>query len=126
MRIILADNRKEVRSALRLVLEQRGDHVIVGESQDAVNLIAQSGRLCPDAVILDAQLAGLQVGERAKVQSLTDLVEALRRLCPSIRMIVLGSHPDLKNEILSAGVDAFFCKSDPPDILLELLADLTN
>lgn len=126
MRIILADNRKEVRSALRLVLEQQGDHVIVGESQDAVNLIAQSGRLCPDAVILDVQLAGLQVRERAKVQSLTELVEILRRLCPCVRIIALGSHPDLKNEIQAAGVDAFICKSDPPDTLLELLADLTN
>jgi CheY-like chemotaxis protein len=128
-------------SGLRLL----GDLQLVGEARDAVSLFAQvkrcaSVRCCPDLVLLDTDLPGLltrrlvgkSVGCEAgrygnsaaassATSSLADLVETLRQLCPTVRVIVLSSRPNVEKECRQAKVDAFACKSDPPDALLTLL-----
>ena len=121
MRILLADANPEVLAALRLVLEQQENLDLAAESRDAVNLMAQVVRCCPDVVLLDADLPGLQPHRRAKRSSLVELVETLRVLCPPLRVIALSSRPNAEKECRLAKVDAFFCKGDPPDGLLALL-----
>jgi DNA-binding NarL/FixJ family response regulator len=121
MQIILADDSANVRSALRLVLEQSG-HRLVGEARDAGNLLAQAARACPDVVILDAELEGIQPHSRPALRSLAELVETLRLLCPQTRIIALSSRPRSDAEMEKIHADAQACKSDPPDALLEILA----
>lgn len=137
MRILLADGNAEVLSALRLVLEQPGEnqprYVIVGEAPDTIRLFAQVTSCCPDVVLLDTDLPGLLVPRRATGKSsasrtgseitspLAELVETVRLLCPSVYLIALSSRPNAEKESLRAKMDAFACKSDPPESLVNLL-----
>lgn len=121
MKILLADPHQEVRTALRLVLEQKPDIHIVGEACDTIELFSQVTNECPDIVLLDTDLPGLQISKRMAISSLAELVKILRKLCPVLRIIGLSSQPNAEKDCMLAKVDAFFCKSDPPDALLALL-----
>jgi DNA-binding NarL/FixJ family response regulator len=121
MLILLADANTEVLAALRLFLEQKQGFQIIGEVSDAVGLFSQVTRQCPDVVILDADLHGLKKSRKVPRTPLAELVETLHALCPSIYLIALSSLPNIEKECLKAGMDAFVCKSDPPDALFALL-----
>lgn len=122
MRVLLADGNLEVCTALRLVLEHAG-HTITSEVLDVVGLMAQATAICPDAIILDVDLSGLYTGKRQVASALSELIGMLHLLCPRAHLIALSSRPEACKSSLSAGANAFFCKSDPPDALLTMLAD---
>ena len=112
MRILLADDKPEIRSALRLLLEDEAGLQIVGEVGDADELLASLGRACPDVVLLDWELPGL-AGDSPP--------GALRERCPRLIVIALSSRPEARPAALSAGADAFVSKGDPPERLLSAL-----
>lgn len=122
MRILLADANPTVRAALRLVLANLDAVVETSDSPDIIHLLAEITANCPDIVLLDVDLPGAQPPRPVAEPSLAELVQVLRSLCPALKIIALGSSPGAKPPCLQAGVDAFFCKSDPPDELLESLA----
>ena len=79
MRVLLADDQAQVRSALRLLLTQEPGLSVVGEATEAQALLAQAEDIHPDMVLLDWELPGLQAADplstlRARCHSLT-LVE---------------------------------------------------
>ena len=119
MKILLADPHPEVRTALRLVLEQQAGLLVLGEIRDAFELVAQAVQDCPDVILLDPDLPGVRA-------SLEKLVAALKARCPCARVVALSSHPGAERECLEAGAEAFFCKSDPPDALLAFLREGTG
>lgn len=121
MKILLADPHFEVRAALRLVLEQQPDVQVVGEARDTIDLFGQVTNECPDVVLLDTDLPGLQRSGRARKPPLAELVQIIRKLCPDLQIISLSSQPGAEKDCVLAKADAFFCKSDPPDALLALL-----
>jgi DNA-binding NarL/FixJ family response regulator len=59
MQILLADDQKKVRSALRLLLEQQPDLEILGEAVDTTGLLDWVRAAHPDLVLLDWELPGL-------------------------------------------------------------------
>lgn len=122
MRILLADANPKVRAALRLVLDNLACVAETSDSTDAVNLIAQITSHCPDIVLLDVDLPGVQLPRPAEIPSLAELMRTLRLLCPALKIIALGSSPSARQICLRAGAVAYFCKSDPPDELLAVLA----
>ena len=127
MRIMLADANPEVRTALRLVLEHQETMVIIGEARDAINLFAQVAHFCPDVVLLDPDLPGLvPTGKRLSTSSLSELINTLHLLCPTICVIGLSSRPDSEKDCLQAKMDAFACKSDPPDDLIKILINIVR
>lgn len=121
MKILLADPHQEVRAALHLVLEQQPEIHVLGEARDTIELLGQVTKECPDIVLLDPDLPGLQISGRMPVSSLAELIGILHKLCPALRVISLSSQPSAEKECMLAKADAFFCKSDPPDALLALL-----
>jgi len=121
MKILIADPHPEVRAALRLVLEQQPDLRVVGEARDTIELLGQVTNECPNVVLLDTDLPGVQIPRRVTKSSLAELVEILHKLCPALRVISLSSLPSAEKDCVLAKADAFFCKSDPPDALLTLL-----
>jgi DNA-binding NarL/FixJ family response regulator len=126
MRILLADDSQAVRAALRLLLEQQSGHQVAGEAQDAINLLSQVIRQCPDAVILDTELPGILPQGKAALRSLSELVETLRMLCPQARIIALSSGQKPASQYVFLQADALLCKSDPPDALLKILLDFAD
>jgi DNA-binding NarL/FixJ family response regulator len=113
MYILIADDQPKVRSALRLLLEQEPDPSVIGESADAQDLLAQVTATCPDLVLLDWELPG--------IQSRSNLIVTLCALCPRLRVVVLSGRPEARQAALAAGADAFVSKGDSPETLLTTL-----
>jgi DNA-binding NarL/FixJ family response regulator len=112
MRVLLADNQSQIRSALQILLKQEPDILVVGEASEAHTLLAQITTIKPDVVLLDWSLAELStIGELA----------VLRAACPNLRIIALSGRPEACDDALTAGADAFISKADPPEQLLATL-----
>ena len=112
MHILLADGRPKVRFALRALLTRQTAPHVLHEASDAQDLLAQAEVSCPDLVLLDWELPGLAP---------SDLIPALRRVCPKAAVIALSGTVSARREALAAGVDAFVSKGDPPERLLSTI-----
>jgi two-component system response regulator DesR len=111
-KIILADDQHEVRSALKLLLEQEPAWEIVGECRDAEDLIKTIQKGCPDVVLLDWELPNMQV---------TEHMTKMRACCSEMKVVALSSQIESRNGALKANVDAFLSKGDPPNTVLDTL-----
>ena len=112
MSVILADDQSKVRFALRILLESRRDVKIAAEVDDAYELLEQLAVISPEVIIIDWLLPDL-----AEIGS----IEAIRKLCPDAAIIALSGRPELEQQAISNGVDAFVSKIDPPDKLQDAL-----
>ncbi len=112
MRILVADGQFSVRFALRVLLKQQPGQEVVGEAATAEDLLAQLETTLPDLILLHWRLS-----ERAH-----DLLQTLHQVCPDLHVIVLSAQPERCREALTAGADAFVCKMDPPEKLLEAIS----
>lgn len=115
MRVIVADDQIEVRSAIKLLLEEKAGIQVVGEASDSETLKQLVMADQPDVVILDWELAEAKPGEAMNV---------LKDAKPHLSVIVLSSRPQVRNAALKAGARLFVCKSDPPESLLKALDQL--
>jgi DNA-binding NarL/FixJ family response regulator len=115
MRIMVADDQPDVRSALRLMLEQKPGITQVLEVSTAHEMILGLKSCCPDLVLMDWELPGTRPDE---------LIKILRRLCSGAKLIALSSRPQMKQIALDYGADSFVCKSDPPETLLSALEEV--
>jgi DNA-binding NarL/FixJ family response regulator len=120
MRILLADDQPEVRSALRLLVEQETGLAVAGEANETQALISAVRANPPDLVLLDWELpepAASQDNTAAKRKTM----ESLRAICPRLMVIVLSGRPEARKAALEAGANAFVSKGDPPERLLAAL-----
>jgi len=115
MRILIADNWPNVQNALRVLLEQQPGLQVIGEVMDVGELLARISENCPDMVLLGWELPGRRG---------SDLLPALRTVCPELAVIVLSGRPDARLTALAAGADAFVSKVAPPERLLSAILDL--
>ena len=109
MRILIADHRSKIRSALRTLLEQEPNQSVVGEAASLYSLMTLVGKNHPDLVLLDWELIKRRSAE---------IVLGLRELLPGIKIIALSGNPEVSSVALEAGADIFICKCDPVDRLL--------
>lgn len=112
MRILLANDRADVRSALRFLLDQELGIDVIGETSDIPDLLRQAAVAQPDIVLLDRELLGSPASE---------LIESLRHCFHEIKIVVLSGRPEARTEVLAAGVDAFVSKGEPPEHLLAIV-----
>lgn len=121
MRILLADDNREVRSALRLLLEEAdgrrparpdASDCEIAETSDAAGTLAELTRQPADVVLLDWELPGLPPGE---------LLSKIKLLTPGCAVMAMSGRPEARKHSLALGADGFVSKNEPPDRLLELL-----
>jgi DNA-binding NarL/FixJ family response regulator len=79
------------------------------------HVLAQVEDSHPACIILDWNLPGRPTRERISV---------LRALIPDIKIIVMNTSPELRQQVLNDGANAFICKTDPPSKLLEAIQEL--
>ncbi len=115
MRVIVADNQVEVRSAIKLILEEKAGMAVIGEAGDNETLIRLVNTTCPQVLILDWELAESRPGEA---------MAAVLTINPGLAVIVLSSCPQVRAIALKAGAQAFVCKSDPPESLIRAVERL--
>lgn len=114
VRVLLADSEPRVRYALRVLLEQSPSTSVEGLAADAAELRTMLATARPDVIIVDWSLSGLEE---------SGSIRALRRACPTAKVIVLSSRPECRQAALSAGADEFISKVEPPERLLQVLFD---
>jgi DNA-binding NarL/FixJ family response regulator len=114
MHILLADDRPQVRYAMRELVEWQPGLEVVGEAADAGDLLVQMEVTCPDIVLLSWELPGL-----AEVGSLS----VLRQVCPDLCVIALSGRPEARRVALDAGANIFVSKTDLPERLLAAIQD---
>ncbi len=107
--VLIADDQAEVRSALRLLLDQEDDMEVVGEARDGKELLAQAERLEPSLLLLDWELnrGGLSAD-----------IPGLQGGRTNLAIVALSGRPEARKAALLAGVDAFVSKAEPPERLL--------
>jgi DNA-binding NarL/FixJ family response regulator len=98
---------------MRLLLAQEPDIVVVREAVDVDEAVSAAAFCRPDVVLLDWDLS------RPSSSRNTELtVSSLRVASPGSFVIALSGLPEARREALTAGVDAFVSKGDPPEELL--------
>jgi DNA-binding NarL/FixJ family response regulator len=117
MRVLVADDQTEVRSALQLLLTQIAGLQIVGEAADATAVLQAAAQKQPDLLLLDWELPGLP---------LEQLLRLLWYERPCLQIIAMSSRPEAQQIALKAGTHAFLSKSEPPDQVLALVQSLVN
>ncbi len=110
MRVMLADDSVEVRSALRLLLEQEFGAEIVGEVGRDDDLLLALATSRADLLLLDWELSG---------DRLSRDVPRLRGACSGVRIIALSKRPEERMAALAAAVDGFASKGDGPEHLVQ-------
>lgn len=121
MKVIVADDQSEVRSAIRLVLEHEGAR-IVAEPADVRALIEETARTRPAVVLMDWELPGL--GERkseARAEQLPGILAQLRAASPGVRVVAMSGRSGARAEAGACGADDFLSKSGPTRYLVALL-----
>lgn len=102
--VLLADDHRLVREALRGVLAKEPDMRVVGETGDARTTLELARTLAPDVVVLDIGLPDLNG------------VEVAARLCaqePAPKIVALSAYTDNRfvTEMLKAGAAGYVTKS---------------
>ena len=117
MRILIADDQADVRSALGLLLMHEPDLEVVAEATDAVGVLLTAEKQPLNLILLDWELPGMPSAS---------LVRILRNQWPQLHLIALSSLPEARGAAVNAGVDVFVNKGDPPDALLAALRRLSR
>lgn len=115
MRVVIADDRAQVRRELRAILPLAGDIEVVGEAANGLEAVQLVAALRPQAVLLDLEMPimdGYQAAARIKA------------ICPACRVIALTIHGDetARQRAAGSGFDAFVVKGAPIAALVETLS----
>ncbi len=102
-RVVLADDTPEIRTLLRLTLEDHGEIEVVGEASDGAEAVKIVKELQPDALVLDLAMPVMD-GFQA--------IPEVRRHAPETKIIVLSGFDKalMSERALSLGADMYFEK----------------
>ena len=83
IRVLLIEDHFLARMALRSVLSERSDIVIVGEASDGASGVELYQKCAPDVTVMDLRLPGLNG---------FDAIAAIRKLCKTAKIAVLSNY----------------------------------
>ena len=117
MRVLLADDQENVRSALRLVIDQVPDFEIIGEVTDPDQLLLKIEEGKPDLLLLDWELIPAQR---------KGLFTTLKNHYPHLYVIAMSTCILSKYKAIAAGANAFVSKVEPVDTFITYLRKLAD
>ncbi|MER5932259.1 response regulator transcription factor [Streptomyces sp. NPDC002054] len=112
LRIVLADDERMVRTALRVILDAEEDLTVVGEAVDGAEAVSQVRALAPDVVLMDVRMPGID-GIRATEQILATMPEP-----PRIVVVTTFENDSYVYGALRAGASGFLLKRADPEELV--------
>ncbi|MEV8532934.1 response regulator transcription factor [Streptomyces sp. NPDC051211] len=112
LRIVLADDERMVRTALRVILEAEPDLTVVGEAVDGAEAVSRVRALAPDVVLMDVRMPGID-GIRATEQILATMPEP-----PRIVVVTTFENDSYVYGALRAGASGFLLKRADPEELV--------
>ncbi|MFF3015044.1 response regulator [Streptomyces sp. NPDC057939] len=112
LRIVLADDERMVRTALRVILEAEPDMEVVGEAASGAEAVSVVRSLAPDVVLMDVRMPGAD-GIRATEQILRTMETP-----PRIVVVTTFENDAYVYDALRAGAAGFLLKRADPDELI--------
>ena len=103
IRILIVDDRAEIRQSLTNLLYFEDDMTVVGEAQNGQEALSNTAKLSPNVILMDIEMP------------LMDGLEATRQIkatYPNMTVIVISSESRYEKAALAAGATAFLRK--PP------------
>jgi DNA-binding NarL/FixJ family response regulator len=109
-KLLIVDDDPMMRLGLTAALGSQPDFTVAGEASDGRQGIEQAAALCPDVVLMDVGMPGVD-GIAA--------TQAIKVATPSLRVVMLTSHTDDTEVIaaLSSGADAYCIKGTDVEAL---------
>jgi two-component system, NarL family, response regulator NreC len=117
-RVVLADDHKIFRQALRALMQREGIEV-VGEASDGEEAVQMTQAFHPDVTVLDFGMPGLNG---------IDAARKIHEASPDTQTVLLTMHEDesLALEALRAGMHGFLQKSQPADELVTTVQEVAR
>jgi hemolysin D len=114
IRILLVDDQKTVRESLKAKLEQASDLEVSGIAHDGYSAIEQVKALCPDIVLIDLEMSGLDGISATRI---------IRQNFKDVKVLVLTIHDSDESVMLSmqAGAMGYLNKGIPDRELIEAI-----
>lgn len=113
-RVLIVDDQRPTRKALKALLDLAPDVAWVGEAADGQEAIDMMEAWPPDVVLMDIRMAGM------------DGLQATRRIksrWPKVKIVVLTLYGECRAPALAAGADAFLVKGGPPECLIRAIRE---
>lgn len=111
IRVVVADDQREIREGLRMLLSTEADIDCVSVVEDGAQAIAATERECPDVVVMDIRMPGI------------DGIEATRRITQdreepdhltAVLVLTTFDNDDLLHGALRAGASGYMLKHAAP------------
>jgi NarL family two-component system response regulator LiaR len=114
IRVLIADDHAILRKGIRALLSTEPDMEVVGETSNGLETVAQAAALCPDVILMDLVMPGM------------DGIEATRRIAaqqPEVRILVLTSFAadDKVFPAIKAGALGYILKDSGPTELVQAI-----
>lgn len=119
IRLLIVADQPAMRKGLHMRLAAEPDLSVIGEALDCEAALNLTTSLCPDIVLIDADMPRDQGIATA---------EALHQVCPQARVIILSIHDDaqLCQRAQEAYAAAFVTKSLPAETLLTTIRQVAH
>ncbi|MRG29351.1 response regulator [Laceyella tengchongensis] len=116
-RILIGDDHKHARQAMRMIIEQDPFFELVGEAQDGYEVVRLAAELVPDMVLMDINMPGLSGLEATRM---------IKEAYPSIKIVMVTVSDDASDlfEALKKGAQGYLLKNLNPSIWLTYLRSI--
>lgn len=111
-RVLIVDDHAMFRQGLRALLEDCGEVIVVGEAASGLEALERARDLCPDVVLMDIQMPGLDG---------LDATQRIRQELAGVQVVIVTAHvgdPSKVYEAIKAGAIGYVSKmSDVEDLV---------
>ena len=114
IRVLVVDNQPRARQSMKALLGVWYPGQEICEAANGFEAVHLAEEFQPDIILMDVRMP--------KMNGL-EAIRLIKAKWQPIKIVALSMYPDFKAEALAAGADAFVCKSDPPEILRNTLAE---
>jgi DNA-binding NarL/FixJ family response regulator len=118
-RILVADDAKMIRAAIRRVVEAREGFVVCAEATDGADAVAKTIESQPDVVVIDIRMPIMNGIDAAKI---------LAEKCPNTLVIADSVHAQSEyfSELQRIGVKGFVPKERIPNDLVSAISEVLH
>ena len=119
IKVLVVDDHLIVRTGLKIILDETGDFVVVGEAADGEEAVRMAAEVAPDVVLMDVMLPG-----KDGVESCREIMEAV----PETHVVMLTASTDENTvvEALAAGATGYLRKETGLEQLLRTMRDVSR
>ena len=119
IRIFIADDHRIVRDGIRLLLEEEADMKVIGEAGNGREAVTKTRTLCPDVVVMDIEMPGLNGIET---------IQKIHENCDSCKVIILSMHSNSEyiRRALKSGAGGYILKESAGKELVRSIRSVTS